>query len=98
MRDDRLRRGGGAASLGKEYVEAHAGGRSASAGTTSVRSSYHGAGRTRTSKYSGDKGHDAQFAALRKALQSEGPDPLDTMAVTVAALQSAQTGEAVRIP
>lgn len=88
---------GGAASLGKEYVEAHAGGRSAT--LNDFRSlELHGAGRTRTSKSSGDKGHDAQFAALREGTAIDGPDPLDTMAVTVAALQSAQTGEAVRIP
>ncbi len=88
----------GAASLGKEYVEAHAGGRSAT--LDDFRSlELHGAGRTRTSKSSGDKGHDAQFAALGEvATVADGPDPLDTMAVTLAALQSAQTGEAVRIP
>ena len=96
MRDDRLRRGR-RASLGKEYVEAHAGGRSAT--LNDFRSlELHGAGRKRTSKSSGDKGHDAQFAALREGTAIDGPDPLDTMAVTVAALQSAQTGEAVRIP
>ena len=83
--------------VGKEYVEVHAGGRSAT--LNDFRSlELHGAGRTRTSKSSGDKGHDAQFAALREGTAIDGPDPLDTMAVTVAALQSAQTGEAVRIP
>jgi hypothetical protein len=47
-----------------------------------------------------DKGHAAQFAHLRSALEAggdigDGPDPLDTMQVTLAALASAHSGSAV---
>ena len=81
----------GAASLGKEYVEAHAGGRSAT--LHDFRSlELHGAGRTRR-RSGGDKGHDAQFTALRRSVAEGGapghPDPLDSMAVTFAALKAA---------
>ena len=90
----------GASSLEKEYVEAHAGGRSAALHDFRVLE-LHGAGRKRTRKSGGGKGHDEQFAALRRWTEGaaqEGPDPLDTMAATLAALRSAQTGEAVRVP
>ena len=63
----------GAASLGKEYVEAHAGGRSATLHDFRALE-LHGAGRTRTRKSGGDKGHDAQFAALRGGAEGAASD------------------------
>jgi predicted dehydrogenase/threonine dehydrogenase-like Zn-dependent dehydrogenase len=84
---------GGATSVGKEYVEAHSAGRSAILDDfRSLRLA--GEGRTRRSSLrSRDKGHDAQFVAFRQALEGgsvyEPPDPLATMAVTLAALRVA---------
>jgi predicted dehydrogenase/threonine dehydrogenase-like Zn-dependent dehydrogenase len=84
----------GATSVGKEYIEAHSAGRSAILDDfRSLRLA--GDGRTRrSSQRSRDKGHDAQFVAFRQALEtgsaaSEPPDPLATMAVTLAALRAA---------
>jgi predicted dehydrogenase/threonine dehydrogenase-like Zn-dependent dehydrogenase len=90
----------GASSLEKEYVEAHAGGRSGT--LRDFRSlELHGAGRTQVRKTrGGDKGHDAQFAALRtwveRAERPEAPDPLDTMATTISALTAAAGAIVVR--
>jgi predicted dehydrogenase/threonine dehydrogenase-like Zn-dependent dehydrogenase len=83
----------GATSVGKEYVEAHCAGRSAILDDfRSLRLA--GDGRTRrSSQRSRDKGHRAQFAAFRQAVAGtppyEPPDPLATMAVTLAALRAA---------
>jgi predicted dehydrogenase len=83
----------GARSVGKEYVEAHRAGRSAL--LDDFRSvQLVGNGRTRRSSLrSRDKGHRAQFAAFRQAVDGnpsyEPPDPLATMAVTFAALRVA---------
>ncbi|HEX8101851.1 MAG TPA: Gfo/Idh/MocA family oxidoreductase, partial [Solirubrobacteraceae bacterium] len=85
---------GGASGLGKEYVEAHAGGRSAVLDdfkslelvTGRKRETHKGRGK--------DKGHRAQFHHLRARIEGraapEGPDALDTMAVTLAALAAAR--------
>ena len=74
----------GGRQLDKEYIEAH------SAGQSGVVDSF-----------KRDKGHDAQFAHLREVVTGaalpEGPDPLDSMAVTLAALRSAETGQAVPV-
>jgi predicted dehydrogenase/threonine dehydrogenase-like Zn-dependent dehydrogenase len=74
----------GGRQLGKEYVEAHADGRSAV-----------------LEDFKRDKGHAAQFAHLREVVTGraapELPDPLDSMAVTLAALRSAESGGAVAI-
>jgi predicted dehydrogenase len=71
----------GGKPLGKEYVEAHSGGRSATIDDF------------RNGRRGQDKGHRAQFAHLRDVLldgaEPAGPDPLDSMAVTLAALRSA---------
>jgi predicted dehydrogenase len=89
---------GGSVRLPKEHVEAHAGGRSAVL-EDFRRLTLHGDGRARSTRSRQDKGHDAQFRELRRVVEGgepEGPDPLATMAVTLAALRSAETGEAVR--
>ena len=74
----------GGRQLDKEYIEAH------SAGQSGVVDSF-----------KRDKGHDAQFAHLREVVTGaalpEGPDPLDSMAVTLAALRSAEAGQAVPV-
>jgi predicted dehydrogenase/threonine dehydrogenase-like Zn-dependent dehydrogenase len=78
--------------VGKEWVEAH------SAGSSAVLDDYrrlalHGGRRSRTLRdRAQDKGHHAQFVAFRQALDGEtveGPDPLETMRVTLEALQQA---------
>ena len=85
---------GGASGLGKEYVEVHAGGRSGilddfkSLELVSGRKSETHRGRGK------DKGHRAQFQHLRALIEGrtapEGPDSLDTMGVTLAALDAAR--------
>lgn len=83
-----------AASISKELIEAHSAGRSAVLEDFRLVRLY-GAGRTRLVRgRAQDKGHRAQFIALRQALEGsppEGPDPLDTMAVTIHALEQAHT-------
>ena len=91
---------GGATRLPKEYVEAHAGGRSAI--LDDFRSiELHGAGRPERKKGAQDKGHRKQLEAFRSHLEwgdaPEGPSPLDTMAVTLAALRAAERGSAVPV-
>ena len=87
----------GAPGVAKEYVEAHGGGRSAILDDFRSLTLY-GERKQRTRARSQDKGHDAQFRHLRELVageaQAEGPDPLDTMAVTFAALRSAESGKA----
>lgn len=90
----------GAAKLGKERVEVHAG--SGSAVLDDFRRlEILQAGRSKTLRNrSGDKGHRRQLVALRKHLERAGdvgaaldcPDPLRTMRVTIAALESALGG------
>jgi predicted dehydrogenase len=83
----------GASSAGKEYVEVHSAGRSATLDDfRSLR--LYGQGRARRAgDRSRDKGHKAQLVAFRKALDGglafEPPDPLATMAITLAALRAA---------
>ena len=88
----------GASDVGKEYVEAHAGGRSAVLDDFRSLDLY-GAGKDRSRGRTQDKGHDEQFRRLHAQLNGgeapEGPDPLGTMAVTFAALRSAESGTAV---
>ncbi len=85
----------GAARLAKEYVEAHAGGRSAILDDF-VRLTLLGAGRTSRVRRRPDKGHFSQFAELHAVIARAGfhgtfsePDPLDSMETTLAALQDA---------
>jgi len=81
-----------ASAVGKELVEAHCAGRSALLDDYR-RLVLKGAGRRRTIRNRHqDKGHRAQFVALRRALEGievEGPNPLDTTAVTLRALDVA---------
>jgi predicted dehydrogenase/threonine dehydrogenase-like Zn-dependent dehydrogenase len=81
-----------ASAVGKELVEAHCAGRSA------VLDDYRrleikGRGRSRVTRdRHHDKGHRAQLVALRRALDGikvAGPNPLDTMAITLQALDAA---------
>jgi len=89
----------GAPTLAKEYVEAHAGGRSGALHDFRALT-LHGDGRRRTRRARArDKGHDAQFTHLRTMLDGdhseEDVDFLDSMEVTLAALVSAQRGALV---
>jgi predicted dehydrogenase/threonine dehydrogenase-like Zn-dependent dehydrogenase len=91
---------GGSPRLPKERIEAHAGGRSAILDDFRSVRLFDDAGSDEIGAGGGDKGHRPQLAAFR--LQIEGgppvePDPLDSMAATLAALESAQTG-AVAFP
>jgi hypothetical protein len=78
-----------ARALGKEYVEAHSAGRSATIEDF------------RKGRSGQDKGHRAQFAHLHDVLvngaEPVAPDPLDTMGVTLSALRSAETGSVVTL-
>jgi polar amino acid transport system substrate-binding protein len=86
----------GAGALAKEYVEAHAAGRSAV--LDDFRSLRLLSGRKVERKSSGkqDKGHRAQLAHLREVLGAgmamSEPDPLDSMDVTLEAAQAACGG------
>lgn len=79
----------GESKLAKEYIEAHAGGRSAVLRDFRELELYPS---TRKAGGSG-KGHQEQMAAFRRQLtdggQVEYPSPLDTMGVTFAALRAA---------
>jgi predicted dehydrogenase/threonine dehydrogenase-like Zn-dependent dehydrogenase len=92
---------GGSSKLGKEYFEAHAGGRSAVLDDFTRLVTYDGR-RNRTTKGKGrDKGHDAQFRYLLELVSGtdhpEIPTTLDTMWVTFAALESAMSGSAASL-
>jgi predicted dehydrogenase/threonine dehydrogenase-like Zn-dependent dehydrogenase len=82
----------GARPLAKEYVEVHSGGRSAILDDfRSLRLLGEGRAR-RSAQRSRDKGHRQQLTAFRRAIEGahvpEGPDPLETMGVTLAALRA----------
>ena len=83
-----------AAGIQKELIETHSTGWSAVIEDFRLLRLY-GPGRTRiVRRRDQDKGHRAQFIALRHALDGhplEGPDPLDTMAATIHALEQAST-------
>jgi predicted dehydrogenase len=89
----------GARAVDKEYLEVHAGDRSGILDDFRRLTLYTGGGKDVTRGRGQDKGHTAQMAHLRAMLLGEadagGPDPLDSMQVTFAALRSAQTGRAV---
>jgi predicted dehydrogenase/threonine dehydrogenase-like Zn-dependent dehydrogenase len=86
---------GGASGLGKEYFEAHAGGRSAVLEDFTELVTYDGR-KKQTKKGGHDKGHDAQFRHFSELVSgtnpSETPTTLDTMSVVLAALESAKAG------
>ncbi|MBD0291107.1 MAG: bi-domain-containing oxidoreductase [Thermoleophilia bacterium] len=90
----------GADRLGKEYVEVHAGGRSAVLDDFRTLT-MHGPNRPQR-RHGGaqDKGHSRQFVALGEWVEGHAapePDPLDSMTATLAALTSAESGAAVRL-
>jgi predicted dehydrogenase/threonine dehydrogenase-like Zn-dependent dehydrogenase len=82
----------GEPGLGKEYVEAHAGGRSAVLDDFRALELRGPGGTVRRRSRSADKGHRRQLAAFHRALTRAeplaGPDPLDAMAATLAAARS----------
>jgi hypothetical protein len=86
----------GARGLGKEYVEAHAGGRSAVLDDFRSLTLHDGGKRRRVRSRGADKGHNAQFERLRELLDGswrpEQPSGLESMAATLAALRSAASG------
>jgi hypothetical protein len=86
----------GAKALSKEYVEAHAGGRSALLDDFRTLKLMNGRQTDRKSDRSQDKGHLAQLVHLCAVLSGSAtvsePDPLDSMHATLAALSVAQTG------
>jgi predicted dehydrogenase/threonine dehydrogenase-like Zn-dependent dehydrogenase len=87
---------GGASGLAKEYVEAHAGGRSATLEDFRTLVLHDGSSRERVRSRRSDKGHVEQLRRFRRQLHGEwtpeAPDPLDSMEATLAALRSAETG------
>lgn len=90
----------GASGLPKEYIEAHAGGRSALLTDFSQLVRYSGSKRPQRTRRGKDKGHRAQFRHVRDVLGGGAPStplPLATMRVTLAALQAAQTGHTVSL-
>lgn len=92
---------GGAPGLGKEYFEAHAGGRSAVLDDFAGLVTYDGRQKRSTKGKGRDKGHDAQFRyfleLVRGTTPQQAPTTLDTMSVTLAALRSAEAGAPVRL-
>ncbi len=84
-----------AAGVGKELVEIHCAGRSATLNDFR-RLDLYGRGRTQTVRNrGGDKGHSAQLHAFRRSLEGHGPppcpDPLDAMEVTLRAFEAIRT-------
>ena len=89
----------GAPALGKEYLEAHFGGRSAVLDDYRLLELSDGRKRRRIRDRGADKGHVEQFRHLRRVLSGEtaddDPSPLESMAATLAARQAALGGGAV---
>jgi predicted dehydrogenase/threonine dehydrogenase-like Zn-dependent dehydrogenase len=90
----------GAAGLAKELVEAHGGGRSGVLDDFRGLELLDGRSRQTVGGRRQDKGHAAQFKDVRARLATpdgtdiQRPDPLDTMEVTLAALETARGAEA----
>jgi hypothetical protein len=88
----------GATGLAKEQIEMHAGGRSGVLHDFKRLELFDGRSRRELRNRGGDKGHRAQFVHLRSRLrdgdEDEAPAPLDTMAITLAALDAARGEEA----
>jgi predicted dehydrogenase/threonine dehydrogenase-like Zn-dependent dehydrogenase len=86
----------GAPGLSKEYIEMHAGQRSGVIDDFRRAELWSGRRRDRIRLRRQDKGHGAQFAALHDLLDGNrspgGPDPLDTMAATLKAADTARLG------
>lgn len=92
---------GGASGLPKEYLEAHAGGRSAVLDDFQTLKLFEGRRRGRERSRGGNKGHVAQLHHLRRVLADETCDeeplPLDTMLVTLTALRAAESGRSLAV-
>jgi predicted dehydrogenase/threonine dehydrogenase-like Zn-dependent dehydrogenase len=92
---------GGAGAVPKEYVEAHAAGRSGVLDDFRRLTLFDGRRSRRQSGRRQDKGHRQQLVRLKQSLGEPGegpsPDPLKTMAVTFAALEAMETGEVVTL-
>jgi polar amino acid transport system substrate-binding protein len=88
----------GASALPKEYVEAHAAGRSAVLDDFRTVRLLDGRHVERRRARSQDKGHNAQFVHIASVLSGAaveaGPDPLDSMDATLAALAAAHSSDA----
>lgn len=87
---------GGADRVGKEYVEAHAGGRTAVLDDFRHVRLYEGAGACVTASGKPDKGHDMQCDALMRYLRhgahaDTSPAPLDTMSISLMAHSATRT-------
>ena len=86
---------GGSQAVAKEYVEAHAGGRSASIDDYRTLTLHGRRGRPVRRVARQDKGHAAQFAAVMAELRSPRAvelDPLDSMQTTLEARVAMQAG------
>jgi predicted dehydrogenase len=85
---------GGASDLGKEYVEAHAGGRSGCIDDYRMLTLYDGRRRRKVRTGKRDKGHSDQFRAIATGATAPGADldPLSSFAVTLRA-HDAMRGE-----
>lgn len=87
----------GSTALSKERIEAHAGGRSTVLDDFRHLLLAEGRRRRRRRDRRGDKGHVRQFHHLRRVLDGDAeisdPDPLATMAVTLRALRTAESGK-----
>ena len=92
---------GGATGLGKEYAEAHGGGRSAALDDFQSLKTYEGRRGRRQRGLARGKGHDEQFQAFAQLLRGEAAPPapshLSTMRATLAADRSAESGRAVEV-
>jgi predicted dehydrogenase len=89
----------GASGLAKEYVEVHGGGRSAVLDDFRSLVSYDGRKSSKRRGRGQDKGHRMMMQRVRDSLASgvplRSPSPLDSMAVTFAALRAAETGQSI---
>jgi predicted dehydrogenase len=92
----------GASGLTKEYVEAHAGGRSGVLHDFRRLELFDGRSREEVRSRRQDKGHRAQFvhlhARLAEGVTDEQLDPLDSMQVTLTAFAAAQMREPLCFP
>ncbi len=92
---------GAAPGVPKEYIEAHSDGRSAILDDFRCLTLFDGSRRHVVRARSQDKGHRAEMASVRDSLlRQQYPagldDPLESMAVTLAAVRAAEEGRAVR--
>jgi len=89
----------GSSRAGKEYVEVHSRGRSGVLDDFGALVVTDASGRSRSRTGTRDKGHRAQLREFASLLQgnavSDELSPLDTMQVTLAALESGLTGRAI---